>query len=111
MGVRQFQHNNKPRRLDRRHRGNSVTEGVECDDTPRDHVRRQQMDFSNLESLRPVTPALYRPTHQSKPKNRALSTHRVIQDIRVMVEISDRDVSCCQSVSETGLGVEVEYYD
>ena len=58
--------------------------------------------LSNLESLRPVTPALHRPTHQSKPKNRALSTHRVIQDIRVMVESDLVAHACFHGVSTRG---------
>ena len=82
----------------------TVPEGIQGDDTSRGKVRRQHVEFSNLEPLCAVTPGLHRPTHQAKPKNGALCPHRAIEGIRGMVEMAKGDASCCDCVSEMGFG-------
>ena len=76
----------------------TVPEGIQGDDTSRDKVRRQHVEFSNLEPLCAVTPDLYRSTHQTKPKNGTLCPHRAIEDIHGMVEMSEVDAACCDCV-------------
>ena len=60
----------------------TVAECVEGDDTSRGKVRREHVEFSNLEPLCAVTPGLHPPTHQAEPENGALCPHRAIEGIR-----------------------------
>ncbi len=82
----------------------TVPEAIQGDDTSRGKVRRQHVEFSNLEPLCTVTPDLHHPTHRVEPKNGSLYPHRPIEGIRGMVEMSQGDASCCDCVSEMGFG-------